>query len=105
MIVRKLFFLTLIVFLFSCDSDENDDSMISNSDYWEKTYGGYYSDYFRSVQQTADGGFIVAGYTASFGAGKNDGWLIKTDKNGNEQWNQTFGGLENDHINSFVQTM
>lgn len=58
---------------------------------WSKTYGGTGDDYGTSVCQASDGGFAIAGYTNSFGAGGNDFWLIKTDSNGNIQWNMTYG--------------
>jgi hypothetical protein len=50
---------------------------------WSKTYGGTNNDWAFSVQQTYDGGYILAGETWSFGAGRGDIFLIKTDVNGN----------------------
>jgi hypothetical protein len=71
---------------------------------WEKTFGGSGSDFGRSVQQTSDGGFILVGYTESFGAGWADVWLIKTDADGNKLWDRTFGGSGLDSGSSVQQT-
>ena len=71
---------------------------------WQKTYGGTDDDYSRSIQQTSDGGYIVAGYTHSFGAGSTDGWLLKLDSSGSVQWQKTFGGTEADRFYSAQQT-
>ncbi|NQV19234.1 MAG: T9SS type A sorting domain-containing protein [Armatimonadetes bacterium] len=71
---------------------------------WNQTYGGSGWDGAHSVQQTTDGGYIIAGYTNSYGVGPKDFWLIKTDENGNEEWNQTYGGSELEHAYSVQQT-
>lgn len=52
---------------------------------WSKTYGGLSSEAFYSVKQTSDSGYILAGYTASFGAGVGI-YLVKTDVNGDTLW-------------------
>jgi M6 family metalloprotease-like protein len=72
---------------------------------WHSAFGGNSTDVGRSAQQTADGGFIVAGYTYSYGAGSSDAWLIKTDSMGNERWNHTFGGSSEDFANDVQQTV
>ena len=72
--------------------------------YFAKTYGGTDDDGASSVQHTSDGGYIVAGYTASFGAGYDDIFLIKTDANGNIQWAKAYGGPDDDIAYSVQQT-
>lgn len=72
---------------------------------WEKTFGsttGY--DFGYSVQQTADGGFIIVGTTDSYGAGKKDIYLIKTGADGSKQWEKTFGSTGDDCGYSVQQT-
>jgi hypothetical protein len=71
---------------------------------WTRTYGGSGNDYGCSVQQTSDGGYIITGYTASFGAGGSDVWLIKTDALGDTTWTKTFGGGGDDRGYSVQQT-
>jgi len=71
---------------------------------WNKTFGGSSDDEGQSVQQTSDGGYIIAGWTQSYGSGSKDLWLIKTDSAGNEQWNKLFGGTYDDGATSVRQT-
>ncbi|MBC8205263.1 MAG: T9SS type A sorting domain-containing protein [FCB group bacterium] len=71
---------------------------------WTKTFGGISTDVGRSVQQTSDGGFIIAGYTYSYGAGGSDVYLIKTDAVGDTTWTKTFGGNNSDNGYSVQQT-
>ncbi len=90
-------------------SEYNTDAMLMKTDahgneVWVKTFGGDGYDCAYSVQQTSDGGYIVAGYTNSFGAGNYDAWLIKTDENGNDVWDNTLGGTNFDMAYSVQQT-
>jgi hypothetical protein len=73
---------------------------------WQKAYGGSATDYAYSVQQTSDGGYIVASYTYSFSSGNygGDAWVLKLDSNGNVQWQKTYGGSDDDRAYSIQQT-
>jgi hypothetical protein len=71
---------------------------------WEKVFGGSKSEEGRSVRETSDGGFVIIGSTESFGPGSSSFWLIKTDSDGNNQWNTTFGGPEFDRAGDVRQT-
>ncbi|MEP6846562.1 MAG: T9SS type A sorting domain-containing protein [Panacibacter sp.] len=79
---------------------------------WVKSYGGSNGDIAQSVRQTKDGGYIIAGNSTS-----NDGdvtgvhdfiygdeWIIKTDANGNLQWQKSLGGSDYEQANSIIQT-
>jgi hypothetical protein len=71
---------------------------------FERAYGGYYVDEAYSVQQTADGGYVITGYTESFGAGSADVGLLKTDASGDILWGRTYGGIGVDHGHEVQQT-
>ena len=71
---------------------------------WWSTYGGTDIDVCRSVQQTSSGGYIIAGYTRSFGAGGYDVYLVKTNSNGGLLWEETYGGTDGDAGLSVQQT-
>src|SRR4030042_1398173 len=93
------FVLTLLfmgIFVFS--------SNVASASEWVKTYGGGGDDIPNSFQQTTDGGYIVAGYTYSFGAGGQDIWVLKLDVDGNVQWQKTYVGTDYDLANSIQQT-
>lgn len=70
---------------------------------WNRTYGGAGDDQALSLVQTSDGGYALFGNTNSFGAGGVDFWLVKTDADGNMQWNKTYGGTGNEYAASLVQ--
>lgn len=69
---------------------------------WNRTFGGSERDYFNSILELSDG-FLLSGYTESAGAGYNDVFIVRTDQNGNQQWNQTYGGTLDDF--SFDSTL
>ena len=85
------------VFLIKTDSEGVEE--------WNQTYGGMSADAGFSVQQTTNGGYILGGYTESFGNSRHDFWLVKTNSEGVEEWNQTFGGSQDDICWEVQQTL
>ncbi len=71
---------------------------------FQKTYGGAQEDYFNSVQQIVDGGYIMVGATTSLGAGADDVYLVKTDLNGDTLWTRTYGETGSDIAYCVQQT-
>jgi len=63
---------------------------------WTRTYGGSDWENASSVRQTIDGGYIIAGWTYTYGAGGADVYLIKTDSRGRVRWTKTYGGSRDD---------
>ncbi|RZK90572.1 MAG: hypothetical protein EOO62_34875, partial [Hymenobacter sp.] len=79
---------------------------------WDKTFGGSNIDILRSVQQTADGGYILGGYTYSNlsgdvsepSRGSADYWIVKLNAAGTKQWDHRFGGNNADLLYTLQQT-
>ena len=71
---------------------------------WDRTFGGRSKDEARSIASTPDGGYVVAGWTQSKGAGKSDAWVIKLDSAGRKVWDRTFGGSDSDLASSILTT-
>jgi hypothetical protein len=71
---------------------------------WQNTFGGSGRDYGNSVIQSSDGGFVVTGYTLSYGAGGDDLWIVKTNELGNQLWSKTLGGAQSDVGNYLIET-
>jgi hypothetical protein len=104
---------------------DKSDINIGNSDYWiikvdnkgtiewQKTFGGIYSEFLRSIQLTHDGGYIIGGYSNSpesgnkFAANNGEGgdyWILKLDTQGEVLWQQTIGGDKDDQLYAVLQT-
>ena len=71
---------------------------------WHRTYGGSDFEYAYSIQQTGDGGYIIAGETRSFGAGNEKIWVLKLSSDGTIEWQKTYGGDYEDRAYSIQQT-
>lgn len=71
---------------------------------WTRTYGGESIDAAMATKATDDGGYVLAGYTFSYGAGSSDVYVIRTDSVGNVIWQKTFGGTLNDIGHDVIQT-
>jgi predicted secreted protein len=77
----------------------------NGSKLWTRFFGGALNDFGYSVQQTREGGYIITGFTESFGSGRSDIWLIKTDSNGSKLWTRFFGGPDLERGYSVQQTI
>jgi hypothetical protein len=69
---------------------------------WEMVYGGDKWDIFYSIVKD-NNGYIAAGYTDSFGAGKTDVYIVKVDFNGNSKWSKTYGGIREDRATTIIK--
>ena len=71
---------------------------------WNMTYGGIANEWCADIIATTDGGYCLLGDTWSYGAGGVDLWLVKVSATGSLEWNQTYGGSQDDHAGALLQT-
>jgi len=71
---------------------------------WAKTIGGNNNEGAASVIQTSSNSYLIGGWTDSYGSGKRDMMLVSLDDGGNIAWSKTFGGSENEYVNSMAKT-
>lgn len=77
---------------------------VSGSILWTKTIGGVNSDAARSIIQTSDGGYAIAGDTYDYSSTTADWLIIRLDAAGNIQWTRTINRAAYDYACSIVQT-
>jgi len=71
---------------------------------WQNSYGGSDYDWAYAIRETSDLGYIVAGYTESFGAGGADAWILKLTSSGTVSWEKAYGDVDTDEVYSIQQT-
>jgi uncharacterized repeat protein (TIGR03803 family) len=79
---------------------------------WDKTFGGSGADHLTAAVQTADGGYLLGGYSRSGASGEKsqdtrggtDYWIIKIDRQGAKEWDKRFGGADEDKLYALLQT-
>jgi len=78
--------------------------LVDASSFFDRTYERMGIGKAYTVVQTSDGGYVLVGITEGFEEGNRDFWLVKTDSDGNMEWNKTYGGTKDDFAYSVVQT-
>jgi hypothetical protein len=100
-----LFYLSFII-IYTNSFAQNDITI-----QWQKCYGGSFVEIGRSVEQTIDGGYVIAGFTDSNDSnvsgnhGYGDYWVVKTDQSGMIQWQKCYGGSSYDDAFCIKQTI
>lgn len=77
--------------------------VIADTPEWGHTYGGTEYDEVYALIECSGGDFVIAGVTRSYGGGNQDGWLIRTDSDGNHLWNYSYGGGNTEEFYSMVE--
>ena len=96
--MKQIFICIILTLVFCCAGFAQPDTL------WTKKFGGDGDEHPYYVDTTDDNGFIVAGYTTSFGSGGKDIYIVKTDSLGNELWHRVYGGIHHDIAYCIQQT-
>ena len=78
--------------------------VVSAQDTWMKTYGGIAAEHAEAMEKVPDGGYMVAGWTETYGAGNDDWMLMRLDEAGNMIWAKTYGGPERERAYAMKRT-
>ncbi|WP_299668510.1 hypothetical protein [uncultured Polaribacter sp.] len=114
--MKKYWFVICILFLLNCSKSEilftDENEILNNTIITVNTLGGSKNDAFNAVIQTAEGGYITAGFTQSNNGDINtktnesfDFWILKFTSESVLQWQKTFGGSKDDRASAIVQTL
>jgi hypothetical protein len=97
--MQRYFFIALAIGLpLLATAQPNPDTL------WTHVYGGSHYDRAQCVQQTADGGYIAAGQTRTYGAGSWDLYMVRTNSLGDTLWTRAFGGSQQEYARYVHQT-
>jgi len=108
--MSNITFITVLLALILFNGVNNKSLAQAPTIEWQKCLGGSNDDWAYSIQQTSDGGFIVAGYTnsndgdVSGNHGDSDAWIVKLNSSGDIEWQKCLGGTNVDVANSIQQT-
>jgi hypothetical protein len=88
----------------NCNGQKDEGNVCGSASTFAKKIGSSNDDEAWSIIQSSDGGYAVAGWTSSFGAGNWDFYVVKLDSAGNVVWTKTIGGSFDDEANSIIQS-
>ncbi len=77
---------------------------IRGNNLWSKQYGGSKNDEFKGIVSADNERYLLCGTTESKGKGQTDMWLVKVNKNGDVEWEKTFGGYDDDYATHITRS-
>lgn len=101
----NLTIITLILsIILSCEPPVDRFNPNLESTTFYKVFGGKNEDYGFSLDDTIDGGYILSGFSTTYGNGSWDAWIVKTDSNGNAEWHKSYGTTNREVAKQIMQT-